>query len=104
MARAPMVTRTIKTTNVTLMCVDTETAEVFNKDIVLPRTFDDDNAILKAAKKQHENDTTKVVAVVHSTTEETLYGMSEADFIANARPLPPRTSGNSDPEEIANEG
>lgn len=91
MARAPMVTRTIKTTNATLMCVDTETAEVSNIDVVLPRTFEDDNAILKAAKKHHETDTNKVVAVVASSVAETLYGMSESDFIAHAKPLPPRT-------------
>lgn len=91
MARAPQVTRTIKTTNCTLMCVHTETAEVFNKDVVLPRTFEDDNAILKAAKKVHETDTIKVVAVVQSSVTETLYGMSESDFIAHAKPLPPRT-------------
>lgn len=96
MARAPMVTRTIKTTHATLMCVDTETAEVFNKDVILPRTFEDENAILKAAKKVHETGTCKVVAVVATEVNETLYGMSEADFIANAKPLPPRTTGTAD--------
>lgn len=96
MARAPMVTRTIATTNATLMMVDTESAEVFNKDVILPRTYEDENAILKAAKKVHENEQHKVVAVVRTEVNETLYGMSEADFIANAKPLPPRTSGTAD--------
>lgn len=106
MARAPQVTRTIKTTHATLMCVDTETAEVFNRDVVLPRTFDDENAILKAAKKYHETGTHKVVAVVASSVTETLYGMSEADFIAHAKPLPPRTGtteeSNGDNTEDSN--
>ena len=96
MARAPMVTRTIKTTHATLMCVDTESAEVFNKDVILPRTFEDENAVLKAAPKGHETGTTKVVAVVATNVDETLYGMSEADFIAHAKPLPPRTNCATD--------
>lgn len=103
MARAPMVTRTFKTTNATLMCVDVETAEVVNKDVVLARTFEDDNAILKAAKKLYETDDTKIVKVVHTSVSETLYGMSEAEFIANAKPLPPRTTEaleNADTPEV----
>lgn len=102
MARAPMVTRTIRTTNATLMCVNTENAEVNNIDVVLPRTFEDDTAILKAAKKYHETETNKVVAVVASSVSETLYGMSENDFIANAKPLPPRatTDSNEAPSEV----
>lgn len=96
MARAPMVTRTISTTNATLMMVDTESAEVFNKDVILPRTYEDEKAILKAAKKVHENEQHKVVAVVSTEVNETLYGMSEAEFIAHAKPLPPRNGTNDD--------
>lgn len=91
MARAPMVTRTISTTNATLMMVDTTEGEVYNKDVVLPRTYEDDKAVLKAAKKLYEDDEHKVVQVVSTSVAETLYGMSEADFIAHAKPLPPRT-------------
>lgn len=91
MARAPMVTRTISTTNATLMMVDTTAGEVFNKDVVLPRTYEDEKAVLKAAKKVYETDEHKVVQVVSTSVAETLYGMSEADFIAHAKPLPPRT-------------
>lgn len=92
MARAPMVTRTIKTTHATLMCVDTESAEVCNKDVVLPRTYESENDALKAAQKRYQTDTFKVVAVVASKVSEALYGMSEADFIAHAKELPPRSA------------
>lgn len=104
MARAPMVTRTIATTNATLMMVDTTAGEVYNKDVVLPRTYEDDKAVLKAAKKQYEDEEHKVVQVVNTSVAETLYGMSEADFITNAKVLPPRSGTADQPDEISAEG
>lgn len=104
MARAPMVTRTISTTTATLMMVDTESAEVFNKDVILPRTYEDDKAVLKAAKKGYEDDQHKVVSVVRTEVNETLYGMSESDFIAHAKPLPPRSGTANGADEITAEG
>lgn len=90
MARTPQVTRTIQTTHCTVLCMDTEAREPINKDVVLPRTYKDENAMLKAAKKVIETDTIKCVQVVHHTVNETLYGMPEQDFIAHAKPLDPR--------------
>lgn len=106
MARVPQVTRTIQTTKAIIMCLNIETGESTNVEAVLPRTYKDDTALIKAAKKELETDTLKVVHVISSTTHETLYGMSEADFIKNAEILPPRF-GNTDEEseeaETANE-
>ena len=99
MARIPSVTRTIKATHATLMCVDTETAEVCNKEVILPRTYEGEKDMLKAAKKVAETDTTKVVAVVAHTVTETLYGMTESDFIKYAKPMPPRSTGSGDKDE-----
>ena len=90
MARAPQVTRTIQTTHCTVLCMDIENREPCNRDVILPRTYKDGNAMLKAVKKVIENDTLKAVQVVSSTVKETLYGMSEQDFIAHAKVLPPR--------------
>lgn len=90
MAREPKVTRTIVTTKAVLMCVDTETAEVFNKEVVLPRTYASEEKLLKKAKAVVENDTTKVVSVVSKDEVSTLYGMSEQVFIEHAEVLPPR--------------
>lgn len=101
MARIPSVTRTIKATHATVMCVDTDTAEVCNKDIILPRTYEGEKDMLKAAKKVAETDTVKVVSVVHSTVTETLYGMTEADFIKYAKPMPPRTTANGQNPDTA---
>ena len=90
MARAPQVTRTIQTTHANVLCMDIENREPCNRDVILPRTYKDDNAILKAVKKVIETDTLKAVQVVSSMVQETLYGMSEQDFIAHASILPPR--------------
>lgn len=90
MARAPKVTRTIQTTHANVLCMDIENREPCNKDVVLPRTYKDENALLKAVKKVVETDTIKAVQVVDTKVVETLYGMSEQDFIEHATILPPR--------------
>lgn len=90
MARAPQVTRTIQTTHCNVLCMDIENREPCNKEVILPRTYKDENAMLKAVKKVIESDTLKAVQVVDSMVLETLYGMSEQDFISHAVILPPR--------------
>lgn len=91
MARESMVTRTIITTNATVMCINVETAEPYNETVKLPGTHKDNNAILKQAKKLLENDTVKCVHVVDVAEEQKLYGMKEVDFIAHAEILPSRS-------------
>lgn len=95
--RKPMVTRTIQTTTVTLMCLDTETAEVENRTVTLPRTYKDEKAILKVAKPLVETDNFKAVTVVDTEVNEVLYGMTEQEFIEHANILPPRAA-NADTE------
>lgn len=81
-----MVTRTIITTKVNVLCLNLETCEPFNKVVVLPRTYKDDKKLMKAL--EHFNtDTEKVVHVVDKEEVETLYGMSEQDFINGAKIL-----------------
>lgn len=98
MARAPQVTRTIQTTNCNVMCLDITAGEPCNKEVVLPRTYKDEQAMLKAAKKVVETNTLKAVHIVSSNVQETLYGMSEQDFIAHATILPPRKDYNTNGE------
>lgn len=95
MARAPMVTRTIQTTRVNVLCLNIEEGEPFNKEVVIPRTYKDEKHMLKAAEKVINSDTAKAVHIVDSNVEETLYGMSEQDFITLAKVLPPRKSGDN---------
>ena len=91
MAKTPMITRTIKTTEVNVLCMDIKQGEPFNTTVTLPRTYQDNAAMLKAAAAVIDNEDTKAVHIVASEVKETLYGMKETDFIANADILPART-------------
>ena len=93
--RKPMITRTITTTQATLLMADTVAAEMHNVTLTLPRTYKDNEAILKAARPLVETETDKAVSVVSVSTKETLYGMTEADFIQAATILPARAGQNA---------
>ena len=86
--RKPMITRTITTTKATLMVADTMAGEILNQEVTLPRTYKNDEAIIKAARPLVETEELKVVSVVHVEITEALYGMTEADFIAHAELVP----------------
>lgn len=82
--RKPMVTRTITSTKVQVLCADTTKAELFNKSVVVPRTFEDDEKLLKVLHKIIDNEKEVVVSIVGKDEQTALYGMSEEDFVANA--------------------
>ena len=88
--REPKVTRTIETTTATVLCVNPETKEVFEKSITLPRTYKDEKALKKAIEKATADADFKVVSVIGTAVNKTLYGMSADKFIANAEILPDR--------------
>lgn len=92
MARQAMVTRTITTTEVDVMAVNTVSGETFTVNLTLPRTYKDDNAVLKKVQSLFDNDDVKHVHVISTTENETLYGMPEEEFIAHAQVLPPRNT------------
>lgn len=96
MARTPMVTRTIQTTKANVLCLNIVEGEPFNKVVTLPRTYKDENAMLKVISKMIDNDEVKAVHVVDSYVEETLYGMSEQRFIDLAQVMPPRNAAKAD--------
>lgn len=100
MARIPMVTRTIVATKVNVMCLDVQAEEPCNKVVTVPRTYKDDEALMKKVRPLIENDTLKAVHIVDKEEIETLYGMTEQEFIQHAKVLPPRSGVNSDEEEV----
>lgn len=102
MARAPQVTRTIQSTKAKVMCLDVEKEEPFTQEVTLPRTYKDDKAILKEAEKEIGTETIKVVHVIESSVQETLYGMSEEIFIKFASVLPPRGTKEAEATEENN--
>lgn len=89
MARARKVTRTISSTKVTVMCVNTETAVVENHEVTITGTYTDDKKLMKAITKLVETETLKPVSVVSTELIETLYGMDEQKFIEMAEVLSP---------------
>lgn len=102
MAREIMITRTITSTKVNVMCLDIEAGEPFNETVEVARTYKDDEALLKAVKPLIETDTIKAVHVVDKEVVETLYGMPEQVFIMNAKVMPPRkqkTEAEAETEE-----
>jgi hypothetical protein len=92
MARVPRVTRTITTTKAIVMCLDVEAGEPFNKEVTVPRTYKDNDSLLKTVKPIIETETIKAVYIVDKTEIETLYGMAEQEFIKHAHVIPERTA------------
>ena len=99
MARKPMVTRTIITTKVIVLCLDVNSAEPFNETVTLPRTYKDDKKLLKSVEEVINTDTVKAVHIVDKKEIETLYGMTEQDFINNAKILDPATRKETEVSE-----
>lgn len=82
--RPRMVTRTIKTTEVNCMVVNTETATVeYAKAYITGVT--DAKTLEKLARKQLESDTIKFVSINSTETFEAVYGMTEDEFMAYAK-------------------
>jgi hypothetical protein len=90
MARITMVTRTITTTEVEVLCMNIETVQVETKTVTLLGAYSSDDIMLKKVKEQLESETLKPVHIQSTKEIETLYGMTEADFINIAKALPPR--------------
>lgn len=92
MARTPMITRTLTATECEVLCVDVEAGDTIIENVTVPRTFKNDEALMKALKPLVETEQIKPVHIQKKTVTETLYGMTESDFIAHASVLPPRAT------------
>ena len=95
MARQPMITRTVTTTVAKVLCINLADEVPFTQEVKLPRTYRDEKTMLKRIKPLLESDTVKVVHVQSAVTEETLYGMTEQQFIDSATILPPRNQSKN---------
>nr|DAP09110.1 MAG TPA: hypothetical protein [Caudoviricetes sp.] len=96
MARVPMVTRTIVTTKVKVLCLDVQKGEPFNETVTVPRTHKDDEVLLKKVRPLLETETVKAVHIVDKEEIETLYGMTEQEFIQHAKVFPARNAANTE--------
>ena len=87
MARKPMITRRITSTKVQALCMDLYTRQAVERELVLPRTYKDDTALLKALSKEYDCEMLKVTAVLGSEVEKDLYGLTEQEFLCYAKKL-----------------
>lgn len=95
MARERMVTRTVSTTTIDVLVINIDTSEVGTKSFVLGQNMvKDEKTMLNNAQKMLDDETGstiwKCVAIKNIEEEETLYGMTEQDFLKYAKVLPPR--------------
>ena len=91
MARERMVTRTVASVHYNVMVVDAESKTVENITVVIPSG---DTMTEKGREKAIKSNIPAgkiFVQIVSEEITETLYGMSEQDFIKLAKVLPPRT-------------
>ena len=99
MARTKMVTRTVVQTTADVMRINTSTAEVSIVPFTLGGKYTDGEEFLKAVNKTaYDLPDIKYVKADNLVEEELLLGMTEEEFIRNARVLPPRTKSDIDEE------
>lgn len=106
MARRAIVTRTVSGTQISVLGINTETAEPENRTYILSGTYTketkgadgkvissvfDEKKALKDVQKAYDTDDFKNVKIVDHQRVDKLYGMWEEDFIANAMELDPET-------------
>lgn len=98
MARKPMVTRTFKTTEVNALVVNVQTGATLEKSVSIPRVLEGK----KLESKLHsmiDNAEEKFVFAKEVSTSEQLYGMTEEEFIKNAKVLDEKTRKEIESEE-----
>lgn len=83
--------RSIKSTKVVCMVVDTTTAEVSNKAFILSQLPKSDEKLLTNIRKEYETDSEKIVSVVSKEPIEKLMGITYEQFFENAVELDPKT-------------
>lgn len=92
MAREPQVSRTLKTTKVNALCLDIVSCEPFNKEVILTGTYKDNAKLEKKVRELVDSETEKFVHIADMEVVETLYAMTEQDFIKYAKPMEARKS------------
>ena len=89
--REKMITRSMKVTDAQVLMVNLETQATEQTNVMMPNTYKDDKALMKALTKAYEGSTLKPVHVMTSQVIEKLYGMTEKSFLDNAIELDPTT-------------
>ena len=98
MARERMVTRTVASVDYVVMTVNTETRQVEDLTVNIPNgaTIADKVRIKAITEALPASNT--FVQIISETVKETLYGMTEEQFIKLAKVLPPRAKAEPEME------
>lgn len=91
--RESMVTRTVLSTKVIALAMDTVSCEPSNVTYEIGGQHTNDEKLLKKVRKEHDTEDFKIVKILAVEHFEKRYGMKESDFIAHAvelEPLPKR--------------
>lgn len=99
MARPRLVTRTVKETHVTVLCLNTQTGEPYNEEITICGSFENDEKLLKHVAKKYNSEIHKAVHIVDKEVTNTLYGMPEDEFVKNASVMPDRVKEDDNKTE-----
>lgn len=90
MARKPQITRTMKTSTVTVLCVNVDDRSTFEQTITLPGTYKDAKKLEKAVKFVFSDSPVKPIQILGTEVSEQLYGMSEETFLQYATKIDKR--------------
>lgn len=105
MSSKKMVTRTFNSTKYIAMVVNTDTAEVLNHEGSIPYNMVAKGGeikenyvkeLTKAINKQFTDTPIKLVKLISAEPVFELRGMTEDEFFANSKVLPPRTASDKD--------
>ena len=94
MPRKAIVTRTIKTTLVTALCLNLETEESYEQMFLLAGHFRNQAQLQRVLEKEYNSDKFKVVYVKSSEESKGLYAMDEQKFLVYGYPIPRRIPQN----------
>lgn len=88
--RESKVTRTITTTDVTVLCANQHTEVMCDVKFTLLGKFSDNEKLLKAVKEVNEDEGIYPIRIKEKTEKTAIYGMPEKQFFTMAVELPPR--------------
>ena len=84
--RRTKITRSIASTEVTVLVLNTETVEPSTEVVTIVGAYKDEKAVLKAVTPIVEKDSiTKAVKITSFEVKEAIYGMWEDEFLAVAK-------------------
>lgn len=92
MARVAMVTRTVTESTLAIKCANTDTEAFETVAVVVAGDYKEDSATIKTVARRAIKDRKELVFMSCTVVskKETLYGMTEEEFLAHAQVLPPR--------------